>query len=105
MKTSFEFNGISTSFIDKKQYEIGGMENRLAISIKSTTLSNKLKLDNLSEKLTLLDPKNVLRRGYTITKKNGKAIVTTDDLIIGDIVETQTFAGRFSSNVKSVEKP
>ena len=104
MKTSFEFNGISTAFIDKKKHEIGGIEKRLTISIKSTTQSIKLKLANLSEKLTLLDPKNVLRRGYTITKKNGKAIVATDDLIMGDIVETQTFAGQFSSIVKSVKK-
>ncbi|MFT6187745.1 MAG: exodeoxyribonuclease VII large subunit [Cryomorphaceae bacterium] len=57
------------------------------------------KLAHLEDKLRLLDPQNVLRRGYSITLKNGKAVISTTDLKDGDKVITRLAKGEFNSTV------
>jgi exodeoxyribonuclease VII large subunit len=57
------------------------------------------KLVHLEDKLRLLDPQNVLRRGYSITLKNGKAVISTADLKDGDKVITRLAKGEFNSTV------
>jgi len=57
------------------------------------------KLVHLEDKLRLLDPQNILRRGYSITLKNGKAVSSTTDLKDGDKVVTRLAKGEFNSTV------
>jgi exodeoxyribonuclease VII large subunit len=51
-------------------------------------------------KAELLDPKNVLKRGYSITKFNGKAIKDSAQLNDNDLIETVFYTGRIKSIVK-----
>ena len=64
-------------------------------------LEAKKKVIHIEEKLRLLDPQNVLKRGYSITTKNGKAVTSATDLKEGDEVTTRLAAGNFSSTVKT----
>ncbi|MCZ4409700.1 exodeoxyribonuclease VII large subunit [Cryomorphaceae bacterium 1068] len=57
-------------------------------------------LIHLEDKLRLLDPQNVLKRGYSITLKNGKAVNSSTDLVEGDEVTTRLEKGEFTSTVK-----
>ncbi len=52
----------------------------------------------LEKQMTLLDPKQLLKRGYSITTHNGKILMSSRQLKDGDVVET-TFA---SGKVKSI---
>ena len=58
---------------------------------------NKIRLNGLATAMTLLDPKNTLKRGYSITRYDGKAI--TDPMIIPDdaTIVTTTYNGTFTS--------
>jgi len=80
------------------QYEIN-----LSKSVKANLISNNVNLSSLTEKLRLLDPKNVLKRGYSLTTYKGKVVTDTNSLNIDDIVETQTYNGSFSSKVQSLK--
>ncbi|MDR2835791.1 MAG: exodeoxyribonuclease VII large subunit [Bacteroidales bacterium] len=53
--------------------------------------NNFQKLKNTEQKINLIDPKNVLKRGYTITKLNGKSIKENDLVEINDEIETITY--------------
>lgn len=57
------------------------------------------KLNHLEEKLRILDPQNVLKRGYSITLKNGKAVNSAAELKDGDKVMTRLGTGEFTSTV------
>ncbi len=57
-------------------------------------------LIHLEDKLRLLDPQNILKRGYSITLKDGKAVNSTADLKEGDEVTTRLAKGEFTSTVK-----
>jgi exodeoxyribonuclease VII large subunit len=54
-------------------------------------------------KIRLLDPKNILRRGYSITLKDGKAIKSIDNIGEGDIIKTLLYGGNINSRVTGKE--
>lgn len=64
----------------------------------------KYKLELLEKSTINLDPANVLKRGFSITRFKGKAVKTTDEIEAGDILETRIYNGRIESEVKSKTK-
>ena len=56
---------------------------------------------NLEGNLSMLDPGNVLRRGYTITSKNGKIIRSREQLSDGDEIDTLFIDGKVRSGITS----
>jgi len=63
----------------------------------------KQKLDSLEKNVEILDPKNVLKRGFSITKFNGKSIKNPNDLEIGQNVETILYEGEFTSKIEKIK--
>jgi len=59
-------------------------------------------LKALEEKLTLLNPDNILKRGFSITRHNGKAVTSAAQLKAGDVLQTQLYEGEVTSEVKPV---
>ena len=51
------------------------------------------------EKLSVLDPLNTLKRGYTITKHEDKVIKSKKDLEIGDELEVKFDDGSVNAKV------
>ena len=64
------------------------------------TRRERHRLDLLSQRATSLDPDLLLRRGYSITLKNGHTVRSASDLQPGDIIETRLAGGSVSSEVK-----
>jgi exodeoxyribonuclease VII large subunit len=62
------------------------------------------KLQQLEEKVHFLDPIHVLKRGYSITRINGKAIDEKSIIEIDAHIETKTIQGTISSKVTSVSR-
>lgn len=61
-------------------------------------------LDNATAMIRLLDPSNVLKRGYSITTVSGKTIKPGMELKQGTIIETQTFEYNLISEVQKIEE-
>lgn len=77
---------------------------RLESALKQFTERPKMKLQQLESMLRLLSPENILKRGYSITRVNGKAVLQVDDLFAGEVIETQVYGGRIYSNIQVVER-
>ena len=58
-------------------------------------------LNALDEKLQLLDPQYILKRGYSITYLNGKPLTDNIGLQPGDEIQTRLYHGNIYSEVKS----
>lgn len=69
---------------------IQGFEGKLPQISNLILEKEDWKLEKLEEKLKLLDPINVLQRGYSITTYNGKTISNSNQVKEGDIIETRT---------------
>ena len=71
--------------------------------IKSTQLSLKNKqkdLDGIEKVVNLLNPMNLLKRGYSLTFADGKIVKSVNDVKKGQKIETQFSDGVIESEVK-----
>jgi exodeoxyribonuclease VII large subunit len=57
------------------------------------------KLQYFENTVQILHPKNTLKRGYSITTKNGKIIKSLTELNTGERIETEFFDGKINSKV------
>ncbi|MBN2861599.1 MAG: exodeoxyribonuclease VII large subunit [Bacteroidales bacterium] len=66
----------------------------------------KIKTEGFLNNLTILNPENVLRRGYTLTAVRGRIIKSINQLEQNDVIDTQFFDGRAESKVlkKTIKK-
>ncbi|MDD3726240.1 MAG: exodeoxyribonuclease VII large subunit [Candidatus Ratteibacteria bacterium] len=60
-------------------------------------------LERQEDRLSLMSPVNVLKRGYSITFKNGKAIKEAGSVEAGDMIETYLYKGKIKSKVQGGE--
>ena len=68
--------------------------------IKHLLEGQKKRLDHALDKLQLLDPKNILRRGYSITRKHGRVVKNIQEIKEGDILKTTLYNGVITSKVE-----
>lgn len=57
-------------------------------------------LDSLKEKISILSPQNTLKRGYSLTLKDGKTITKADELKAGDKIVTMLANGEVKSIIE-----
>jgi len=95
------------STINNKGHLIISNENNKVKSLykdiiyKSTSLiSNESnKLDNISNLLNYSNPDNLLKKGYSISTKDGKILKSIENINKNDVVKTILFDGEFESTV------
>jgi exodeoxyribonuclease VII large subunit len=56
-------------------------------------------LDNLARNIELMDPKSVLKRGYSITRRRNKIIKSAEDLQDGEVIESEFINGKVKSKI------
>lgn len=61
-------------------------------------LKNK-DLQNIAGSIELIDPKKVLKRGYSIVRKGNKIMKSAQDLKAGDVIESEFQDGKKSSKI------
>ena len=84
----------STALIRRGEILVNASRNRLnIINSQLTIFSNSLKI---------LDPENVLKRGYTITSLNGKILKKCDQVKKEDVLDTKFSDGTVKSKVFGV---
>ena len=69
------------------------METRLGIVSQRRLVKEKHRLQLLEQELKAASPENLLKRGYSITLKNGKAVIDASVLQPGDELTTRFAKG------------
>ena len=78
-------------------------QNYLLLHPEELYKEEKLKLGTLMDKLELVNPMNVLKRGYTLTYLEDHTIGNAEDLSVGDQVKIQFYDGTILSTVTGKE--
>ena len=86
----------------KEEYRLKVMP-RISIALQSTLQKERHKLDLLEQKVKASSPEILLKKGYSITFKDGKAITDPRQLQVGDEVTTHLSKGQFRSKVLNHE--
>jgi len=78
---------------------LGFLEEKLPGFAHQSLREQQRALDQIEAICQNLHPENVLRRGYSITLKNGKALLSPAEAQPGDVLETRLSEGRLQSKV------
>jgi exodeoxyribonuclease VII large subunit len=75
------------------------LERGLAASVSLLLKNEEARLHRIEQAVRLLDPENILRRGYSITRRRGRIIRDASSVRKGDLVETTLYNGSITSIV------
>jgi exodeoxyribonuclease VII large subunit len=88
-------------------YSFRGQVLKHLITIRKieTIRTEKKNLNLIQEKLRLVDPQNILKRGYSLTMLNGKIVKSVQTVKEGDLLETRLSDGTVESKVERKSLP
>lgn len=90
---------------DRYNHNIDMLSSALPASVSRRIMIERHRLDILQNRTEALDPERLLRRGYSITLHNGRALLDVGTLNRGDIIETRLACGTVMSVVTEDYKP
>ncbi len=99
LKNSYILNNPKILY-EKNQEKLDLIKNNLNKSIDSKLENNINKLNNLIDKIELVNPLNILKRGFSLTYKNNKIIKSVKEIKKDDILNIKLNDGNIIVNVK-----
>lgn len=90
--------------ITRGNFTIKSYKEKLFTKLKNTLALKNIEIERLREKLHLLSPENILKRGYSITYLNGKVLKNSQEASIGAKVQIQLYKGKIYGQVINKEE-
>lgn len=90
--------------MDAERTHIGAFVQRIRPHAVHLLAKERQRMDAISMRVDCADPVNILRRGYSITTINGRAVRDVSQLYAGTEVETRLERGTFRAVVEEVKK-
>ena len=84
----------------RQESRLDTLASRIPLLCERRLSQEKHRMELIEEKVKMLDPTLLLRRGYSITLKNGKAVKDAKMLHHGDEIETRLSKGTIKSIIK-----
>lgn len=94
---------LSPSKIIQKREQLNNLQHWLGNSPISMIRHKKAELERYSQLIRITDPKQVLKRGYSITSINGKAMKSASQISSGSILQTKLYNGIVFSKVERIK--
>ncbi len=90
--------------VERERVKLGSsVPDAVRHSAESIIRRQKDRLTSIGELLSALSPQAVLKRGYSISRVNGRAVSDVCQLQPGDVVETQLASGSYKSTVTQIK--
>lgn len=86
--------------LDQDKHHLDILSNTIAPLLEKKISNEQHRLEILTQRTQALDPQRLLKRGYSITLKNGKAVHDAQTLKVGDEIETRLEQGTIKSIIK-----
>lgn len=100
----YKLRGLSLAVVGKEDQELRQILFVLRKDISSFVRQEHSHVVNMGKTISNMDPTIVLKRGYTITRINGRAIMHHHEVRPGDVVQTIMHDGVIYSDAKTIEK-
>lgn len=98
------FRSVTSNLLTNGNNTVLNLRNALLQQSKFLFKSQTNELNNLERTINNLSPENVLKRGYSITLLNGKAIRSYNEVKQGERLETMVIDGVIQSDIVSISK-
>ena len=90
----------SANYLNQKAHHLEFLKATLTMEVKSCLRNQKQKLALLEKTTQLLNPFEILKKGYTITSINGQRLKAKEGIAQGDILTTHFADGEVKSRVE-----
>lgn len=85
--------------LSSQRQQCAVLQDKSQFYAKQLLTNEHRELQHLEQQLRLLNPSNILKRGFSITLVNGKPLLHASDVNPGDEVATKLYDGTFTSKV------
>lgn len=92
-------NNLTSTQLTKEELKLRNYVSLINNLINSRIESAKNKINSLDTLIKVLDPKNTIKRGYSITRINGISIKHISEITPGDLISTTLVDGEIKSKV------
>lgn len=103
LKSSYIFKN-PNSLYDNQKEDLYVLNYRLYQSMKNIVIKEKNNLNNVINKLTLLNPLTILDRGYNIAYKDNEIVKTVSSIQVNDNLKIKMGDGELMVRVNEVKK-
>lgn len=94
-----KLGSIMTYKLEREKSELNNLSKMISPNILNRLDKEKIKLENIETKLNLLNPENILKKGYTLTLVEGKIVKSIKSVKKGSIIDTKFSDGIIKSEV------
>lgn len=103
LKSSYIFKNPNSLYEEQKE-DLYVLNYRLYQSMKNVVIKEKSNLNNVINKLTLLNPLTILDRGYNIAYKDNEIVKTVSSIQVNDNLKIKMCDGELMVRVNEVKK-
>jgi len=94
-----KLGSIMTYKLERKKSELNNLSKMISPNMLNRLDKEKIKLENIETKLNLLNPENILKKGYSLTLVEGKIVKSINSVKKGSIIDTKFSDGIIKSEV------
>ncbi|MEO5582317.1 MAG: exodeoxyribonuclease VII large subunit [Saprospiraceae bacterium] len=91
---------IALESIQSRKFRLLQIPQEIKYRVNTIFKNHHKDLLNALQIITILDPLQLLKRGYSMTTKNGKLVHSIQDVIEGDLIETRISDGMITSKIQ-----
>lgn len=85
--------------LEREKSKLNNLSKMISPNILNRLDKEKIKLENIETKLNLLNPENILKKGYSLTLVEGKIVKSIKSVKKGSIIDTKFSDGIIKSEV------
>lgn len=94
-----KLGSIMTYKLEREKSELNNLSKMISPNMLNRLDKEKIKLENIETKLNLLNPENILKKGYSLTLVEGKIVKSINSVKKGSIIDTKFSDGIIKSEV------
>lgn len=94
-----KLGSIMTYKLEREKSELNNLSKMISPNMLNRLDKEKIKLENIETKLNLLNPENILKKGYSLTLVEGKIVKSINSVKKGSIIDTKFSDGIVKSEV------
>lgn len=94
-----KLGSIMTYKLEREKSKLNSLSKMISPNMLNRLDKEKIKLENIETKLNLLNPENILKKGYSLTLVEGKIVKSINSVKKGSIIDTKFSDGIIKSEV------
>lgn len=94
-----KLGSIMTYKLEREKIKLNNLSKMISPNMLNRLDKEKIKLENIETKLNLLNPENILKKGYSLTLVEGKIVKSINSVKKGSIIDTKFSDGIIKSEV------